>query len=765
MKRWTKSMVSAVIGASVFASIPLSAFAATAALPNAKFAPVALEERAQKDMKYYSASEFSALADKDKILAGFAASLVIPSDLQVLKVIGEEQLTAFVQDGDTLWIGTKSGVTRMNFTEADTRDYVQYLSGPRYLYNGDDVVTGLYSDGSNGVWIQNAKGVVHLAMENKTLKEKADIQEDIMKTVNDRNGMIPDQYYSIVNGQYVGKPRTNDNDGLWTAAYAIGEIFRYQTALREGNEQERVEAKAAATRATKAVLLLNQISGRADGFPTRSYIVKGEEQRSGLWFEVKEAGVGGYALAVKSREAVGDKGAENFRITDPDLILEAKQAYEAMTGRTYDADWGTKNYYGPNWIYPVVFDTTVSGPRNVGYLEPGVAWRLKSDINEELDPMLAALYRDMGISDTDIIYKADTSADEVLAHFSLFYYADRYLFDGSSSEDAHLKELTVQFADRMMNHILTNDFRIIDAHGDSTTWSKWFASYFLKDDPKNPGEFAYGYEDGPLNAIEIMSFLKTTLYLTKGKAEYSEHYAKYEQAYNDLWDYSYDGTENGKGYIHFAKEHLQRRLDIVPRDYMEFDDYSSDPARIEDIVARQDVTLSVNYSDEHLFTISFMPLIELELEENPGSSRVKDLREILDQWWVNMSRELNPLYTFVYQFSNQDNTDVDLESAVWMMYRSPQIRIELPVMNSTRKDVLHLDDYSARDEEELLLNRVLPPDENKVYKYNKNPFVADENVSDGVYGGVNYNDGYMSNSTAFTLPYWMGRYYGMIEGE
>ncbi|OMF27601.1 hypothetical protein BK133_19290 [Paenibacillus sp. FSL H8-0548] len=765
MKKWRKSIISAVVGTAVFASVPFNVFAGTAALPSSSFAPVVLEERAQKDMKYYSNSEFAALAAKETISAGFAASLAVPSDLQVLKFIGEDKVTAFAQDGDTLWIGTNSGVTRINFSEADTRDYVQYLSGPRYIYNGDDVVTGLYSDGNHGVWIQNAKGVVQLKMEDKTLKQKADLQESIMRTVNDRNGMIPDQYYSIVNGQYVGKPRTNDNDGLWTAAYAIGEIFRYQTALREGNEQERIESKAAATRATKAVLLLNQIAGRADGFPSRSYIVKGEEQRSGLWFEVKEAGAGGFALAVKSREAVGDKGAENFQITDPDLIAEAKAAYATMTGRTYDADWGTKTYYGPDWIYPVVFDTSVSGPRNVGYLEPGVAWRLKSDINEDLDPMLAALYRDMGISDMDIIYKADTSSDEVLAHFSLFYYAARYLFDGSGAEDAHLKELTVEFADRMMNHIITNDFRIVDAHGNSTTWSKWFASYFLKDDPKNPGEFAYGYEDGPLNAIEIMSFLKTTMYLTKGNGAYSEHYAQYEKAYNDLWDYSYDGKEDGKGYIHMAKEHLERRMDIVPRDYMEFDDYSQNPERIDDIVARKDVTLSVNYSDEHLFTISFMPLIELELEENQSSSRVKDLREIMEQWWVNMSRELNPLYTFVYQLTNQDKTDVDLESAVWMMYRTPQVRIELPVMNSVRKDVLHLDDYSARDEEELLLNRVLPPDENKIYKYNKNPFVADENVSNGAYPNVNYNDGYMGNSTAFTLPYWMGRYYGMIEGE
>jgi hypothetical protein len=50
---------------------------------------------------------------------------------------------------------------------------------------------------------------------------------------------------------------------------------------------------------------------------------------------------------------------------------------------------------------------------------------------------------------------------------------------------------------------------------------------------------------------------------------------------------------------------------------------------------------------------------------------------------------------------------------------------------------------------------LLPPDERPVMKWNSNPFDID-----GGSDGRGEDDG-----AAFLLPYWMGRYHGMLLGE
>lgn len=84
-----------------------------------------------------------------------------------------------------------------------------------------------------------------------------------------------------------------------------GEIFRYK-ALQEqygaspasGEQAEIADARAAALGATKAVLLLDYVSGRGNGFPARSYMltseasaatvgnsVYGYQSQNGFWFQ------------------------------------------------------------------------------------------------------------------------------------------------------------------------------------------------------------------------------------------------------------------------------------------------------------------------------------------------------------------------------------------------------------------------------------------------------------------------------------------------
>jgi hypothetical protein len=120
-------------------------------------------------------------------------------------------------------------------------------------------------------------------------------------------------------------------------------------------------------------------------------------------------------------------------------------------------------------------------------------------------------------------------------------------------------------------------------------------------------------------------------------------------------------------------------------------------------------------------------------------------------WWENMAREQNPLWTFIHAVA-QPRACVDLASAVRTLCRMPIDTIEWTVTNSGRSDVI-MDTATDRFRHRQT-RTLLPPDERPVMKWNSNPFEAD--------GGAG---GRADDGAAFLLPYWMGRYHGLLLAE
>ena len=141
--------------------------------------------------------------------------------------------------------------------------------------------------------------------------------------------------------------------------------------------------------------------------------------------------------------------------------------------------------------------------------------------------------------------------------------------------------------------------------------------------------------------------------------------------------------------------------------------------------------------------LSYYPLFRYE--KNPELLRV--YREGLEQWWVNIQREDNPLWIFIYAFCNPGKR-VPLEGAARTLYRIPMDLIRWSVKNSHRRDV-PIDTFPERHNR-LQTSRLLPPDERRVMKWNGNPFQLDDQS-----GGRGEDDG-----AFFLLPYWLGRYHG-----
>jgi hypothetical protein len=202
--------------------------------------------------------------------------------------------------------------------------------------------------------------------------------------------------------------------------------------------------------------------------------------------------------------------------------------------------------------------------------------------------------------------------------------------------------------------------------------------------------------------MELLSFLKTAAHIT-GNPKYAKEYRK---AAMDL------------GYARLATRYKELREEI-------------------------------NYSDEELAMLSFYNLFRYETD---GELLDRWYRPALNGWWENIVREENPLWTFIYAMA-RPKTPVDMASAVRTLYRMPADTIEWTVKNSDRDGVTMdrtTDRFQRRQAETLL-----PPDERPVMKWNSNPFDID-----GGSEGRGEDDG-----AAFLLPYWMGRYQGMLLGE
>jgi hypothetical protein len=87
---------------------------------------------------------------------------------------------------------------------------------------------------------------------------------------------------------------------------------------------------------------------------------------------------------------------------------------------------------------------------------------------------------------------------------------------------------------------------------------------------------------------------------------------------------------------------------------------------------------------------------------------------------------------------------------VWYLQKHPLDLIDWNVKNSHRKDIENLPDNFRKQ----TIKEVLPPDERPVQRHNANMFSLDQNSNNG---GLEYSAG-----DIWLLPYWMGRFLGVI---
>lgn len=710
--------------------------------------------------------------------------------------------TAATADG-AVWTITDYGVLRTDENAANKRDIEQRFMGDRYFYSadsGDGNVLAIFSDGENGIWTAMAEGYTHIEMTEMNGTDKAALMSDNTQEYVARRGMVANAYYNEELDEWI--PNETDNDGLWTAMYGAGELMRY-AVLRDDPDstaEEIEQARKTATLSTEAVLFLTYVSMRQG--TTEGYV---RAQRNG---NVTDLDLGKYYTSEALIEG-GDYSQNIPGISPADAFEQMNRTYMLWGKRTYimssdnlalinSDDWAdpsveTDNTYAKRtrllegfWARTYSLkeennpiDGNIYWEHNGNGTATGVSTKQPDDneyllhgenlrgiVTDASGEMPQRLWDDLigsGYDLTDVVYKGDTSADEVIGH--LFIY--KLAYDILGPEDPEIKEMIETTMTKFAQHLVDNGYSLCEATGQPTTWGKYNRTYF------HNGQNVGG---GPLQSAVLLTAFKLAAYVT-GDQKWEDEYRM--AALDPAYEYATIMTQDWERYkmaiLEFAAS-VSPVVSFLVRPLME--------TEIVKVVYR----MILNYSDEEMAMLAYYLLFQME----DDATLLSCYKEGLEDWWYSISFSENPLWYYIYQLAYPDEVKTDyydnnlLDTAAWSLSRHPIDTTKYSATNVNRDDVRELDleedcgiggtrvlSYDPNERLPLFANsnngtlkligillsaskltwKVAAPDERALHKFNSSTYQLDDHHSP-------YS---MEGSTTYTLPYWMGRYHGMLK--
>ncbi len=313
------------------------------------------------------------------------------------------------------------------------------------------------------------------------------------------------------------------------------------------------------------------------------------------------------------------------------------------------------------------------------------------------------------VQNGEIEWLGETSSDEMTGHF--YTYANYYDLCANEEEKKRIAEVVR----KIMDHIIENDFHLVDIDGKPTTWANWNPS-----DLNNNHKWIY--EKGT-NSLEILSFLKTTEHMTGDK--------KYAKIFDDL-------LSN----YHYGMNVMQYR---IPDGH-------------------------VLHIDDQLCFTTIVPL--LRYVKDPS---VRSLITMgLTHHWKDERVEKNALFNIVYGTLTGESCDLDVVIDELIDY--PLDLISWEVYNSHRDDLNWNHEPEALGLVPQLYEP-LEPHERRICNNDGNRFVCDCGCEDilniikednpnsrPMFPGVGSTKGMdLEVGINYMHPYWMARYHGMIK--
>lgn len=266
-----------------------------------------------------------------------------------------------------------------------------------------------------------------------------------------------------------------------------------------------------------------------------------------------------------------------------------------------------------------------------------------------------------------------------------------------------IRKKAITLIDTLMSHTLNNNYYLVDWDGQPTKWGRWHPEY-VNARPLNVG-------DRKINASNYIGMLQTAYYFTKKE--------KYKKAA-----------------FYLMKEHgyltnLMRPMKEIGHAPDNADELS------------KELSDGWNHSDDEMYYCGYWGLYRYAFND---TLKRKYREAIIDHWQMERP-EKEGLWNIMTAIAETDQ--IDLKEAVWYLQGYPLDMINWTVRNSHRKDI----EFVGPNFRNQTIKEVLPPGELRISRHNANRFDLDE-----------HGEGRAEHSAGdiWLLPYWIGRYLGVI---
>ena len=281
--------------------------------------------------------------------------------------------------------------------------------------------------------------------------------------------------------------------------------------------------------------------------------------------------------------------------------------------------------------------------------------------------------------DPEWLWKGDTSSDETAGHYYGYYAHFRY---GPDQDRKQLRALV----SRISGRILDAGYLLPDYDGQPTRWARWEPSFLYSPE---------GADQTRLNSLEILSHMKVAHYITGEQ--------RFQEAYQDLL-YHHQYLDNVRGGVCL--------------------DLGGDPQY-----------------DDHLAFLTWYPL--LQLEDDPELAAI--YREAVKADWERQRLESNVLFNYIYGSVAQG--DFDSQGSLQALRDIPLDLTNRPVYNLHRSDLKQVPGYRGN-----LYYHPLPWPERPGGGWGDNFYRLE--------GG---GDGHtLRHGSFWQAAYWLGRLHGFI---
>lgn len=501
----------------------------------------------------------------------------------------EGPLTSIQERGKEVWLGTKNGLYIFDASTNKTIKHPSYgTDGPLATHISDIVM-----DTKSNLWIAGPIGLSVVSPQGTwSYLRGADglPVEDITSLAIDKNDNI---WIGTTQGAILYKPYSQERQWYYRAGkrYLIND--RIEDIVLD---QEGVAMYFKTTSGISKIESINRtLSQKADIIENK---LNERHRRMGM-------------VAACTLDDPENPSSHTIKDNDNDGLWTS---YHVVAMSLAFATTGNKAYQesAKESMHSMILLQNVSGT-------PGLVARSVVPISER--DKMSAQWRDA--PDGKLLWKSDTSSDEIDGHFFAFYAYWEHIAQNDPVEAALIKkQISV-----LMNYIVDNNYQLIDWDGERTRWGFWNPE-LINDDPEN-------YTENGLNSAQILSFLKVSYYITGNE--------KFKQHYDQL---------------------------IIKHGYL-----------VNVLTEKKVFPDMNNHSDNQLGFVALYPLLQLEYDPRARAALQRTVR----RHYRTLGRDGSAFFYFAAATIDPDY--VDIMGGIENLRQIPTDRRQWKMTNSNRKDI------------------------------------------------------------------------------